>query len=140
MAGGLFDASRLYNVLKEADLLPTWTQRKSPETGYSGFYPELNRLFADKGARNDVAHEMTHAVQRNVLEATASSLAEKQKKSKLSKQEQQFINAYNQLLNRTYGVAEDDTAQREKINNNFKQSLDALYNKRNQAPDAKFDA
>jgi len=116
MADGLFNASRLYEVLKQYGLLPKHANY-SPAGEASGlFSAELNRLVApdaslvgrDQYARDatqaTLAHEMTHAVQNNLLENTAYQIQKKkQQGGKLTDQEQQYLRAAEQVFARQYG-------------------------------------
>jgi hypothetical protein len=115
MADGLFNASRLYEVLKQYGLLPKHANY-SPAGEASGlFSPELNRMVApdaalvrDPYARDSTmatfAHEMTHAVQNNLLENTAYQIQKKkQQGGKLTDQEAQYLRAAEQLFARQYG-------------------------------------
>ena len=116
MAGGLFNSSRLYEVLKQYGLLPKHANY-SPAGEASGlFSPELNRLVAPDASlagtnqyvrdstQATLAHEMTHAVQNNLLENTAYQIQKrKQQGAKLTDQEQQYLRAAEQLFARQYG-------------------------------------
>jgi len=116
MANGLFDASRLYDVLKQYGLLPKHANY-SPAGDVSGlFSPELNRMVApdaslvgkNKYSRDatmaTMAHEMTHAVQNNLLLNTAMQIQyKKQRGEKLSDQEQQYLRASEQIFADQFG-------------------------------------
>ena len=115
MADGLFNASRLYEVLQQYGLVPKHANY-SPAGEASGlFSAELNRLVApDASLARDpyakdatmatFAHEMTHAVQNNLLENTAYQIQKKkQQGGKLTDQEQQYLRAAEQIFARQYG-------------------------------------
>ena len=115
MANGLFDPSRLYEALKEYGLLPKYANMY-PGGGATGlFSPELNRVVAkdaslvgkDQYPRDatmaTVAHEMTHAVQNNLLENTAYEIQKKKQQwQKLTDQEQQYLRAAQQIFAKQY--------------------------------------
>ena len=116
MADGLFNASRLYEVLKQYGLLPKHANY-SPAGSASGlFSAELNRVVAPDASlvgkdqypvdatMATLTHEMTHAVQNNLLENTAIEIQKKkQQGTKLTDQEQQYLRAAEQIFARQYG-------------------------------------
>ena len=116
MADGLFNPSRLYEVLNQYGLLPKHANF-SPAGEASGlFSPEINRLVApdSKLSGNDqllkeyklktLSHEMTHAVQNNLLMNTAMTLQKKkQQGEKLSDQEAQYLRASEQIFADYFG-------------------------------------
>ena len=116
MADGLFNPSRLYEVLKQYGLLPKHANY-SPAGDASGlFSSELNRVVApdaslvgrDQYPRDatmaTLAHEMTHAVQNNLLRNTAIAIQQKkQKGEKLTDQEQQYLRASEQIFSDQFG-------------------------------------
>ena len=116
MADGLFNPSRLYEVLKQYGLLPKHANY-SPAGDASGlFSAELNRVVApdaslvgrDQYPRDatmaTLAHEMTHAVQNNLLRNTAIAIQQKkQKGEKLTDQEQQYLRASEQIFSDQFG-------------------------------------
>jgi len=122
MAESLFNSSRLYNVLKDQDLLPQRTKEKTERGGYS-YSPDANLLHAPD-ERNKLTHEMTHAVDVNILESTASLLASKEGRTK---QEQQFLNAYNKLNGKTYGIKRSDGNQRKPLKENQEKFVQSAY-------------
>jgi hypothetical protein len=125
MADGLFDPSRLYNVLKEQGLLPKVAQQLSPQTGNPAYMPDFNFLYT--GGRRDratEAHEMTHAVQHNIIKATAETLAKKDKKTQ---QELQFLDAYWKLMAPEGMVKDSKKTQANKAA--FDKTAAALYGK-----------
>jgi hypothetical protein len=92
----LFNASRLYEVLAAQGLLPQTAKQNSPETGDPSYYSAFNKMYTGRNeVKSDVAHEMTHAVQSNILQAAAKSLSEKKNKTA---EEKQFLEAYQKLL------------------------------------------
>jgi hypothetical protein len=128
MADGLFDPSRLYNVLKEQGLLPRVSKQYSPEVGEPSYYPVFNKLFTGRNAvRSTVAHEMTHAVQANIIQATAKYLAEKEDKTE---QEKQYLSAYQKLMLGNEGMSSYRyTENMEKLSEPYRKSVEALYGK-----------
>jgi len=116
VADGLFNPSRLYEVLKQYGLLPKHANF-SPAGEASGlFSADLNRLVApdaklvsrDQYSKDatmaTLTHEMTHAVQNNLLQNTAIEIQQKkQKGAKLTDQEQQYLRAAEQIFSRQYG-------------------------------------
>lgn len=128
---GLFDPSNIYTQLAAVGLLPQWAaMSKSPETGDPGYYAALNRMFAGKDQKDVLSHEMTHAAQSNLLEATASLLADKKKNGKLSDQESQFLESYSKLTGRPYSAGSFDRKKQEKLAEGQKKVVDALYTSR----------
>ena len=116
----LFDASRLYEVLAEQGLLPQVARQASPETGDPSYYSAFNKLFTGRGERkSDFAHEMTHAVQSNIIQAAAKALDKKKNKTP---QEKQFLEAYQKLMVGKEGLGPYKLT--DKLNN-----LSAAYNK-----------
>ena len=115
MADSLFDPSRLYEALKQYNLLPKHANY-SPSGGATGlFSPELNRLVAPDAAlvgkdqyprdatMATLSHEMTHAVQSNLLENTAYEIQKKkQSGQQLTDQEQQYLRAAQQIFGKQY--------------------------------------
>ena len=116
MADGLFNPSRLYEVLNQYGLLPKHANF-SPAGEASGlFSPETNRLvapdaklagrdqFSQEYTLGTLAHEMTHAVQNNLLLNTAMTLQKKkQQGEKLSDQEVQYLRASEQIFADQFG-------------------------------------
>jgi len=99
MADGLFDPSSIYNSLKQQNLLPQQSTTQSSRSNSGTYVPSRNLLFASKATdqenKNTLAHEMSHAAQRNLLLPAAKNIA---KKSDKSFQEQQFLDAFRKLL------------------------------------------
>jgi hypothetical protein len=128
MADGLFsgfDPSRLYNVLKEQELLPQTARQVSPESGNPAYYRDFNFLYTGEAQHRDtVAHEMTHAVQHNIIRATAETL---EKKDKKTKQELQFLDAYQKLMAPDGMVKDARKTQANKAA--FNKTAAALYGK-----------
>jgi len=128
---GLFDPSTIYTQLAAVGLLPQWAAMpKSPETGSPSYYPALNRMFVDKEQKDEVSHEMTHAAQGNLLEATASLLADKKKKGKLSEQESQFLESYSKLTGMAYSASSFDRKKEKELAEGQRKVVDALYTSR----------
>ena len=125
MADGLFsgfDPSRLYNVLKEQGLLPRTAQQMSPQTGTPAYMPDFNFLYTGRHRNKQTeAHEMTHAVQHNVLQATVDAIKNKDKKTA---QEVQFLEAYRKLM----GIGEN-TKKAKENKAAFDKTAAALYGK-----------
>ena len=128
MADGLFsgfDPSRLYNVLKEQGLLPQTARQVSPELGNPAYYRDFNFMYTGGAQNRDtVAHEMTHAVQHNIIRATAEAL---EKKDKKTKQELQFLDAYQKLMAPDGMVKDSRKTQANKAA--FDKTAAALYGK-----------
>jgi len=115
MADGLFNASRLYEVLKQYGLLPKHANYSPAGDANGLFSAELNRVVASDAAlirdqypkdatMATLAHEMTHAVQNNLLRNTAITIQrKKQKGEKLSDQEQQYLRASEQIFSDQFG-------------------------------------
>ena len=122
MAESLFDSSRLFNVLKEQGLLPSRTKEETV-TGTSGYYPNFNTLYAPD-QRGTLTHEMTHAVDTNILQATASMLGDKKERTN---QEQQFVDAYNKLNGQAYGIKRSDGNQRKPLKKNQEDFVQSMY-------------
>jgi hypothetical protein len=127
MADNLFDPSRLYQALVQRGLLPEWSKGVSPETGEPAYYSALNRLFATDN-RAELSHEMTHAVQHNLIQATAATLAGKKRTEKLTAQEQQFLDAFNKLTGSGAGLPGLFTSeQQKKLEEDRNKAVNALY-------------
>ena len=104
MADNLFDASRLYEALKQYNLLPNYGNF-TPGGGKEGlFRNQTNTLVAPSSNKDAMAHEMTHAVQFNLLKEAASVLQKKKQEGKaLTEQEAQYLRAAEQIFNEQYG-------------------------------------
>ena len=125
MADGLFNPSRLYEVLAAQGLLPQVAVQPSPVSFGPAYQPAFNNLFTGwNPKRSTIAHEMTHAVQDNVLKATAEAL---EKKSKKTQQETQFLNAYRKLMAPDGMVKDSRRTQADKAA--FDKTAAALYGK-----------
>ena len=122
MAESLFDSSRLFNVLKEQGLLPSRTKEETT-TGTHAYYPSSNTLSAPD-ERRTLTHEMTHAVDTNILQATVSMLGGKKERTN---QEQQFVDAYNKLNGQAYGIKRSDGNQRKPLKKNQEDFVQSLY-------------
>lgn len=115
MADGLFNPSRLYEALKQYGLLPKHANYSPAGDANGLFSAELNRVVAPDAAlirdqypkdatMATLAHEMTHAVQNNLLRNTAITIQrKKQKGEKLSDQEQQYLRASEQIFSDQFG-------------------------------------
>jgi hypothetical protein len=110
---GMFDANRLYEVLADRGMLPEWANQRPISQGRGVYFPELNKMVASVENKGTLAHEMTHAVQSNLLEATAAAIGRKVKKTE---QERQFLDAYNRLSVASFGhpILGPDVAERNK--------------------------
>jgi hypothetical protein len=108
MADNLFDPSRLYEALKQANLLPKVTGFTPPGNAEGLFNASLNRIAAAVPSKtqmlpefstNTLAHEMTHSVQNNLLRDMAYRIQKKvEQGQKVSDQEQQFLRASEQIF------------------------------------------
>lgn len=116
MADGLFNPSRLYEVLKQYGLLPKHANYSPAGDAQGLFSSELNRVVApdaslvgrDQYPRDatmaTLAHEMTHAVQNNLLRNTAIAIQQKKQKGQtLTDQEQQYLRASEQIFSDQFG-------------------------------------
>jgi hypothetical protein len=93
---GLFDASRMYEALAEMGLLP----QHSTDISRGTYDASANRMTGTR--KSTQAHEMTHAVQWNLLMNSAKRIQDKKAEgSKVSQQEQQFLDA----LQKVYGLS-----------------------------------
>lgn len=104
MADNLFNASRLYEALKQYNLLPNYGNFV-PGGGKEGlFRNQTNTLVAPSVSKDVMAHELTHAVQFNLLKEAANVLQRKKQEGKpLTDQEAQYLRASEQLFNEQYG-------------------------------------
>lgn len=110
MADGLFKPYRMYETLEKQGLLPELVFEELK--GRAGEYrPSENTIALAKENKKTMAHEMTHAVQTNLLEATATYLGNKKD---LSEKEAQFLRAYNQLTGNKIGGSSKLTTPSEK--------------------------
>lgn len=126
MENSLFNPSRLYEVLAAQGLLPQVAKQVSPQSGNPSYMKDFNFLYTGgSGApRETVAHEMAHAVQHNIIKATAEALA---KKSEKTQQELQFLDAYRKLMAPDGMIKDTKKAQVNKAA--FDKTAAALYGK-----------
>jgi hypothetical protein len=116
MADGLFNPSRLYDVLKQYGLLPKQANMYPAGEATGLFNPEINRVVAPDASLtgrnedlrdqnlNTLAHEMSHSVQQNLLINTAIAIQKKkQQGAKLTDQEQQYLRASEQMFVDQFG-------------------------------------
>lgn len=108
MADNLFDPSRLYQVLRQAGLLPK-VANVTPYGEEEGLFnrsinriatelPSKTKILPEYNTRN-LAHEMTHAVQFNLLRDTAWRIQKKVEQGEpVSDQERQFLRASEQIF------------------------------------------
>jgi hypothetical protein len=104
----LFDPSRLYEALRQQGLLPKVTGFTPPGKASGLFNSSINRIAAAVPTKtkimpeydtNILAHEMTHAVQNNLLRDTAGRIQKKiEQGEKVSDQERQFLRASEQIF------------------------------------------
>lgn len=108
MAENLFNPSMIYQALQQRGMLPRYVDIR-PEQGV-GLFKELTNLVATKNPqttlapgvqqerRDNLAHEMTHAAQKNLLEPVYNEIKRKiSSKEKVSDQEKQFVAALDKL-------------------------------------------
>lgn len=104
MADSLFNASRLYEALKQYNLLPNYGNFTPGGKKEGLFRNQTNTLVAPFVDKDAMAHEMTHAVQFNLLKEAANVLQQKKQNGKpLTDQEAQYLRASEQLFNEQYG-------------------------------------
>jgi hypothetical protein len=137
----LFDPSTLYEILNSQKLLPEWAPTL-PFSGASGeFYNNTNRLVSNRPdnnlRRNTLSHEMSHAVQTNLMRAVATDIAEKKwNKQELSPQEEQYLKTANTLYNTQFGrVGQFDRRQYDLDNASLENLLKGMFKSRNQDKD-----
>lgn len=109
----LFNPSQLYDALNERGLLPQWAQTRPYTSATGEYYPSTNRMIAqplepgNDARTNTVAHELSHAVQDNLLKSMQSYIAEKawnlKNDEQLTDQEKQYWRAANQIYNTQAG-------------------------------------
>jgi hypothetical protein len=141
MADGLFNASRLYEVLNQYGLLPKHNNI-SPVGNASGlFSPDINRLvapdatlagrdkFSQEYTLGTLAHEMTHAVQNNLLMNTAQVIQEKKQSGQpLTDQEKQYLRASEQIFAKQYGnIGNLDTSKLKKDVKSYQNFAEGMY-------------
>jgi hypothetical protein len=119
---GLFDASRLYRALAEQGLLPTHSR-----TSRGLFDPDANRM-AGKDP-STMAHEMTHAVQWNLLMNSAKAIQEKKRERKsISQQEEQFLEGMQKIYGEGFGrVSQENKTNTANANRVREAQLKDLY-------------
>jgi hypothetical protein len=103
MADNLFNSSRLYEALKQYNLLPKYGNFTPPR--YAGLFNEqTNTLIAPSNDKDTMSHEMTHAVQFNLLKEAAQVIQNKKKANQpLTDQEAQYLRASEQIFKEQYG-------------------------------------
>lgn len=123
MADNLFNPSGLFEMLKQANLLPTWNQQLPYGGSLGHFAPGINNLVAlnpsdpellkqatrfapeIQARKNTAAHEMTHAVDHNLMEPLAQTIADKVwNKQDVTDDELRFLDAYKKVANQQIGV------------------------------------
>lgn len=144
--GNFYDPSITYEALKNANLLPQWAQQTPANESNSGEYiPATNSLIAPGNLENNpynkstLSHEMTHAVQHNLLRNVASNIMAKQwKGGEVTEQEKQFVQAASKLFNESYGtVGQFDYLFSKKNLQDNENTVNALY--KNKSGDRSFD-
>lgn len=99
----LFNPSDLYNAMKERNILPDWAQTL-PYSGSLGEYlVHANKLIANRPdndtRKSTVSHEMTHAVQYNLLRSMLAHINDRQwENQEVSPQEEQYQKAAQTLF------------------------------------------
>lgn len=136
MAGfleNLFDPQVLYDVLKEQNLLPDWSPG-IPLTGNVGeYYPDYNKLVANRpyypNQKNTLAHEMSHAVQTNLMDSMGGAIAEKQwNKQPVLPEEEQYFRALRQLRAVQPGrIGQYDRREADDSQQSLEQLIKGLY-------------
>lgn len=151
--GNYYDPSRTYEALKNASLLPEWAKIKPWKDSAAGTYqPDTNSLIAKEptdlnlgnlkktaSERSTLSHEMSHAVQYNLLKNMASNIMEKQwKGGEVTPQEKQFVQAASKLFGEQYGtMGQYSPIFQNQLNKNQEAVAQALYkNKENPNYDA----
>jgi hypothetical protein len=108
MADGLFNPSRLYQVLKETSLLPSLSTQSPPSGALATYNESTNRLMAPTYDETFLPHELTHAVQFNLLQDAASRIQKKKKeRQKITDQEKQFLEASQKIFEETFSFLPD---------------------------------
>lgn len=108
MAENLFNPSMIYQALQQRGVLPKYVDMR-PAQG-EGLFRELMNLVATRNPqgtsfpsiqqerRDNLAHEMTHAAQKNLLEPVYAEIKRKlSSKEKVSDQERQFVEALDKI-------------------------------------------
>lgn len=133
----LFDPSRLYEVLKKAGLLPK-VANFTPSSGEGMFSSDTNRLVSKLPKKTDVlpeastntlAHEMTHAVQFNLLRNTAHAIQQKsQSGQELTDKERQYLRAAEKIFaDQWTNVGNYDRARLEQDTKAYNQQVRSQY-------------
>jgi len=128
MADNLFDPSRLYEALKQYNLLPSYGNF-TPGGGKEGlFRNQTNTLIAPKNDTDAMAHEMTHAVQFNLLKEAAQNLQQKkQSGTPLTDQESQYLRAAEQIFNEQYGMVYNYSGSKAVQDTQARKGITSLY-------------
>jgi hypothetical protein len=138
MANNLFDASRLYEILKQYNLLPKVTGFEPAGNSSGLFSADTNRIVAAIPSKSDaspefskqvLAHEMTHAVQSNLLRNTAYQIQQKiQKGEQVSDQERQYLRASEQIFADSFSnVGNYDSAKHRKDMKAYEKQVRSQY-------------
>lgn len=128
MADNLFDPSRLYEALKQYNVLPNYGNF-TPGGGKEGlFRNQTNTLVAPSADKDAMAHEMTHAVQFNLLKEAANVIQKKKQEGKtLTEQEAQYLRAAEQIFNEQYGNIASYSQSKYVEDSNAQKKMQALY-------------
>ena len=107
---GMFDASRLYESLREVGLLP---KHSNIQSGY--YDADTNRMTG--AAPRTMAHEMTHAAQWNLLMNSAKQIqAKKRSRQEVSPQEEQFLQNMQKVYGESFGRgSQSDAGTRDRV-------------------------
>ena len=127
MADNLFDPSRLYEALKQQNLLPKYGNFTPPR--YTGlFNSQTNTLVAPREDKDTMAHEMTHAVQFNLLKEAAQVIQNKKQKGQpLTDQEAQYLRAAEQIFKEQYGNLYNYDRSKDVQDTNALKGVQSLY-------------
>jgi hypothetical protein len=108
MADGLFDPSRLYQVLKEANLLPSHSTNSPPSGNTAAYNSSTNRIMSPTDDDTFLPHEMAHAVQFNLLQNAALRIQKKKKEGdKITEKENQFLEAAQKIFEEDFSFMPD---------------------------------
>lgn len=138
MADNLFDPSRLYEALRQQGLLPKVANFTPAGEAHGLFNSAVNRITAEMPTKtkllpeyntNTLAHEMTHAVQNNLLRDTAYRIQKKVEQGEpVSDQERQFLRASEQMFANSFArVGNYDSAQHSKDLKAYKDQVRSQY-------------
>ena len=109
MTEGLFDPSRLYQVLKEASLLPAHSPYSPPSGNTAAYNSSTNRIMSPTEDDTFLPHEMTHAVQFNLLQNAALRIQKKKKEGdKITEKEKQFLEAAQKIFEEDFAFLPDN--------------------------------